>query len=361
LATDGRCDIHSLHGYAAKPETCRLFPFNSFRQVGPYLVVAPHPDLCPLSIVPAGASAAVSSYDVLIDGLAVSGVSERIVQFGAAHQDADIAIALERQVVAVCEQSLARGATYLDCVGAQLRVAEQVASAAPPSMRIAEFIDLSRALLGTPSSGEIGPDAGIIQTMTAITPALRARFVFENTETGGGAGSLPPQRVPFALLMIYLITEASALAGTRTITYQSISKIAATFHPLITMFALIDTLPSWRRDAAIDPSGFRSAKHKMAFMRIARELLHNTTANHPKRLADILLAESPLEAADRIVFLKTVARAVYGKLRISSVDSRAVERRVPVHKRFKNQLHRWAIVNLSDAALEHAYARSLDR
>ena len=40
LADDGRCDIHRERGFAAKPETCRLFPFNNFRRVGRFLIVA---------------------------------------------------------------------------------------------------------------------------------------------------------------------------------------------------------------------------------------------------------------------------------------------------------------------------------
>jgi hypothetical protein len=39
LTKDGRCATHVTHGFAAKPETCRLFPFNQFGLLGDYLIV----------------------------------------------------------------------------------------------------------------------------------------------------------------------------------------------------------------------------------------------------------------------------------------------------------------------------------
>jgi Fe-S-cluster containining protein len=61
LDEQNACSLHVQHGYDTKPETCRLFPFNQFNRVGDYLIVAPHPELCPLAILPPGERSDASS------------------------------------------------------------------------------------------------------------------------------------------------------------------------------------------------------------------------------------------------------------------------------------------------------------
>jgi Fe-S-cluster containining protein len=48
LAGDGNCSLESQHGRAAKPSTCRLFPFNRVFRVGDVRVVDMNSVLCPL-------------------------------------------------------------------------------------------------------------------------------------------------------------------------------------------------------------------------------------------------------------------------------------------------------------------------
>src|SRR5690348_9959707 len=48
LAGDGMCSIETRHGRAAKPSTCRLFPFNRVYRVGEVRVVDINSVLCPL-------------------------------------------------------------------------------------------------------------------------------------------------------------------------------------------------------------------------------------------------------------------------------------------------------------------------
>lgn len=48
LKPDGLCAIETEHGYAAKPHTCRLFPFNRIFQVGDVRVVDFNSKICPL-------------------------------------------------------------------------------------------------------------------------------------------------------------------------------------------------------------------------------------------------------------------------------------------------------------------------
>ena len=48
LDASSLCRLHAAHGEAAKPETCRLFPFNDVLTSDGALIVRPHMALCPL-------------------------------------------------------------------------------------------------------------------------------------------------------------------------------------------------------------------------------------------------------------------------------------------------------------------------
>ena len=54
LAGDGNCALESQHGRAAKPSTCRLFPFNRVFRVGDVRVVDMNSVLCPLQATDGG-------------------------------------------------------------------------------------------------------------------------------------------------------------------------------------------------------------------------------------------------------------------------------------------------------------------
>jgi Fe-S-cluster containining protein len=54
LADDGLCRIEVEDGRAAKPASCRLFPFNRVFRVGDVVVVDYNSVICPLQLAPAG-------------------------------------------------------------------------------------------------------------------------------------------------------------------------------------------------------------------------------------------------------------------------------------------------------------------
>lgn len=73
LNTHGLCTLHVEDGYDAKPETCRLFPFNVLRRVANYVVVTPHSSLCPLEISSLGAERPESTHQELLKAMASQG------------------------------------------------------------------------------------------------------------------------------------------------------------------------------------------------------------------------------------------------------------------------------------------------
>lgn len=78
LTGEGLCKIHADHGRDAKPEACRLFPFNDFCCVGPYLVVSVHSWLCPLDVTPRDDCDEGSNHDRLVEDMSAKGITERI-------------------------------------------------------------------------------------------------------------------------------------------------------------------------------------------------------------------------------------------------------------------------------------------
>ena len=56
LADDGLCRIEVEDGRAAKPASCRLFPFNRVFRIGPYTIIDYNSVICPLTIGDDGVS-----------------------------------------------------------------------------------------------------------------------------------------------------------------------------------------------------------------------------------------------------------------------------------------------------------------
>jgi Fe-S-cluster containining protein len=56
LADDGLCRIETEDGRAAKPASCRLFPFNRVFRLGPYTIVDYNSVICPLTVADDGVS-----------------------------------------------------------------------------------------------------------------------------------------------------------------------------------------------------------------------------------------------------------------------------------------------------------------
>ena len=122
LSDAGRCKIQTTEGYDNKPTTCRLFPFNSFRRAGRFLVVAPHPHLCPLRVLPRHASSAVSDHSVLIASMASQGIDVNVPDLASHQAIAEARLPLERQIATLAESHL-EDSDYRQFVVAQLLAA----------------------------------------------------------------------------------------------------------------------------------------------------------------------------------------------------------------------------------------------
>ncbi|HEX7841633.1 MAG TPA: YkgJ family cysteine cluster protein, partial [Kofleriaceae bacterium] len=70
LADDGLCRIEVEDGRAAKPASCRLFPFNRVFRLGPYTIVDYNSVICPLRVADDGAGVPHADVAAEIAGIA---------------------------------------------------------------------------------------------------------------------------------------------------------------------------------------------------------------------------------------------------------------------------------------------------
>jgi Fe-S-cluster containining protein len=165
LADDGLCRIEVEDGRAAKPASCRLFPFNRVFRIGAYTVVDYNSVICPLAVVASGgiAHAAVVGEIAAVSDPAVVGTqlpardaeregqqlveSERAIAAAAwaAADTADVAGAWGAQadVAALDRERATQDAAFSTLLGAPWRAPEPATLAAAlwltPSLRFNEL------------------------------------------------------------------------------------------------------------------------------------------------------------------------------------------------------------------------------
>lgn len=311
LDDGGRCDIHSQHGSSAKPETCRLFPFNNFRRLGRYLIVAPHDGLCPLALSPDQSFDSASSHDDLVAAMQLRGIA-RPIRSCRTPYDIGALIGLERAIVSESERHLDE-ADYIGFVNVQLQIHERMfgGSASDPST-IPAFLENAQDLAGLPGAQLLGTDRELVRTMIAATPAIRARLIFQDVDQGiGDRLPLPLQAVPFAVLATYLLAEAARLAGMRHVTFQTIARLDSEFRPLTLLLAQSHMRLTWRRGAPLNLAGIQHAEVRRAFLRVAKQLVPHTQRASRLTLHQIMKANAPADPW-RLVFLKEAGNRISG-------------------------------------------------
>lgn len=124
LTTENKCRLHESFGGGAKPETCRLFPFNHIRRHRQFLIVCPHLSLCPLSVT-ADDPSPVSDHAFLVREMAQRGLSVDVPETSSIGGESVDVISLERAIVRASDDWL-NDADPLRWAAAQLRITESV-------------------------------------------------------------------------------------------------------------------------------------------------------------------------------------------------------------------------------------------
>lgn len=320
LTESGKCSIHQTHGANAKPETCRLFPFNKFVQVGTTLVVAPNLELCPLHVVPRGDRNPLSDHTLLQEQLA-QGVQAFISVLEAPPPEADAAIDLEREVVSLSHEYLESG-DYRAYARAQLRAYwashQHVHCASDPTDLLAAHSAALEEVLGSAPPPLSVPGT---RTLIAATPVIRAVLGFHNP-SGRLLTVEAVERLPVVLSALATIAAYLEAAGT-SVTFQALMRLFGEGQALLSVMSQVDRVMMWSYGSTI-PSGISGSPAERAqYAELAKALLPSSQRRARRTLGALLvdaLRDGPRDAASRMARLRYFGRHVAGRMR--TADSR---------------------------------------
>jgi Fe-S-cluster containining protein len=313
------CDVELRHGYDAKPETCRLFPFNNFLRVGDYIVVGPHTaGICPLEVVAHGDSSRCSDHGALLNTMSAHGVSDVPDAFPIV-SDASRAIELEKRVLAMSERHLERP-DYLVFTAEQVAATNPLFSAAAErgsSLRdslddVRRFSEMMHQVLEAGDVDHSGHDQVLERAFVAMTPALRVPFVFPRRQKQRSHISLA--RVPYLLMALFGMTRFAREAGMRKVTLQTFQQLLEIDQPFLSMLAVLDCVMAWRPGAVIDLGFQGSAAWRADYAAIIKALLPKEQRRAQRPLGTILLDCLTCRGVDRVMFLRALGRQLAGQL-----------------------------------------------
>ena len=299
LGANGACQVHAQFGYAAKPETCRLFPFNILRLIGGHLLIAPHMALCPLAISPSEHQASLSSHSLLLDELASGrSIGQTIPRFNLAPDDTVRLLNHEEEIVRLSESHL-DGGRHKPFIEAQLELTREWSKGANGQPRsfggsensstnshpdLSWFESVCRGLLGAAPTNASEDDVELCRTMAAMTGTLRSDLLFPSP----GTAPLPVDRIPFFLLGLHKLAALALEAGESRPTCQTVQRLRTRYHGLLWLLAWSDATMVWHPSADISMPRDESDMVE-SWMDLARTLLPAVQLRQPTALGTILV------------------------------------------------------------------------
>jgi Fe-S-cluster containining protein len=316
LTGTGMCGIQAAHGYEAKPETCRLFPFNRFRRIGHNLLVTPHVGICPLEVLPAGRSSANSDHAQLLSIMGDHGIHMPIPDGVCGAGDVTRRLALEQQILENSEQYL-EGRDYESFVAAQEIAGRQLDKDLDPDSPQggavpSEFYILLEQVLGTSPEVKHRRDAALVRTLTASTPFLRTELLFP-LSTAPRDHALHPAQVPDFLRALHWFAAFAQEAGLADVSFQALTTMFTDHRPLLTLLAHINVEMEWRPGDPVDASSKSTSEFQVRYLRIAEALLPSSRWVQ-KPLGQLLIEHIDFEGLRRIDFLRFIARRLMGRI-----------------------------------------------
>jgi Fe-S-cluster containining protein len=276
LADDGLCRIEVEDGRAAKPASCRLFPFNRVFHAGAELIVDYNSVICPLVAVAAGGvtHAEIAAEIATIKDAAIVGT-----QLPAA----DALIERERAIADTCFTATIETAWR----------AQDASDYAPDGTAFEAIVGLPWAL----------PSAATLETALLLTPSLRFNELY------GPRQYLPRERVAPVLARMWLAWLGFAALGERlaqrTLGLQELTTIWSEQAPVMHAIARWRDVPQLKPGPIELPNEplVRALAQKCVDNRKARrplgELVRGTFADADgvTRVTAIKLADGILKAA----------------------------------------------------------------
>lgn len=336
LTQEGRCRIHEEEGYSAKPGTCRFFPFNDFVRVGHFLVVLPHPSLCPLHIT--ADCSDLSRHDRLLEAMALRGIDPHIATTSFDPAAAFDVIVGERRIVDAAEECRFCD-DYVDFAAKQLTLERGLpGEEQSQTVQLREFVASMRQMLAI-EERDSKPDTTVTRTLIAVTAILRARSLFKHGRAIAWSDTFEAQARVRSLVALHQLALLARAAGLEAVTYQGVMKLASEFADLTSMLARLSERVRWRPDIIIDPNWLGVPEEREAYERIVRALLGSTRRRDPSTLGEILQENIEGYGLQRVMFLKRLSKRLRGKLEpCATTPSLAMRARFP-----RSSLQQWAL------------------
>jgi Fe-S-cluster containining protein len=293
LADDGLCRIEVEDGRAAKPASCRLFPFNRVFRLGAYTIVDYNSVICPLTVGDDGITHAS-----IIDELA-SITDPTIIDTPLPARDPDA----EARTFINTERAIADAifAAPGDLTAAWSAQADALTGASPTTGPAATTLDRERetasaaftALLGTPWQL---PSPQTLTAATWVTPSLRFNELY------GPRQYAPRPAMPPILARMWLAWLGFAALGEqladRPLSLQELTTLWSEQAPLMHAVA------RWTEPPILKPGpiDLPSVDPSNLIRSLAQSFVDNRKARKP--LAD-LIAALPTDVTSRITALKS--------------------------------------------------------
>jgi hypothetical protein len=345
LDANSRCAIHAVEGHAAKPETCRLFPFNYLRWVDGHLVVAPHLNLCPLRVVDGEELSEQSLHEVLFEGMVAQGVGASLAPAVPCSSDVAGLFRCEEAIVELAERYKSNPDYMAFACEQQLVTAgcSDVSARNDEIDRVCAELEAFRNLVCRVLAAE--PEAqhrrnpDIVKILVAATPVLRAELVLAPpSRLASGFRPVDRERIPRLLVVLHLLTALAREAGMIDIQYQSVLRIFLDCRPLLEMLAYSDCQVVWAPTAQIDWPTEGDREWQARYLTIVKALLPGARGVKKATLGQVLDGCAGAPGVERMLFLRDVATRLFG--RIAPVREFAGLRG---RRLFQRSLQRWGL------------------
>lgn len=281
LEDDGLCRIETEDGRAAKPASCRLFPFNRVFRIGSYTVVDFNSTICPLTVGDDG----IAHADVHAE---IAGIQDPTVvgsRLPAQHPEAEGQAFVESERAIAIALFAAPGELEV-AWGAQADVAALATERAHAS---AAF----EAIVGAPWRA---PDAPTLTNAIWLTPSLRFNELYGPRQYG------PRTDMSAVLARMWLAWLGFAALG------EQLARRPLGLQELTTLWAeqapLLHAVARWTECPSLKPGGFElpGLDPGGVVKGLAQAMIENRQAKQPLAA---LIAKLPPDHTTRVTALKS--------------------------------------------------------
>jgi hypothetical protein len=250
---------------------------------------------------------------------------------------------------------------YIGFVEAQLEA--QGPTGAPGEGKIGGVLRLWEDMFALTPCKESGSRIGFVRTLIAATPYIRSNLILRESHRGEPSGtsmSFEHDRIPLAVLTVYLLADAARASGMREVTFQTVSKLANEYRDLVWLVCHADSVLTWTRGVPVAMDRLEDNALRRRFFALARCLLPSQQAKARTTVGDLLRMHAPEDPLERAVFVKLVATQLVGRATaFGSADKPPW--RIRPRERFSSAMQRFVLWSGDEAAMELLYRRTRAR